>query len=870
MKKTPPKLPGWLVKLCAWYEDGFVVFGDVCEEYYEVANTRGLFYARLWFWWHCFRSFPIFISDLVIWRTTMFSNYIKVAFRNIRKQKGYAFINIFGLAIGMAVCILILLWVQSELSFDKYHKNANQISRITIDANIGRRMTAPVSAPPMGPALVREYPEVIQAARMYRPNRSPVIVGDKEYFESNVTFADNSIFELFSWPFLKGDQKTALRAPYTAVITEEIAQKYFGNEDPIGKTLRFGGNRDYAITGVVQNIPSNSHFTFDILRSMETRIKEDGDIMENWMNISLYTYVLLAEDVDHRVLEPKIQSVIDSNLGPVLKSLGGSLKLGLQPLTDIHLRSEHPSDIAPQGNIMYVYLFSAIAFFVLIIACINFINLSTARSSSRAQEVGMRKTLGAVRNRLIGQFLGESVLYSMLSLVFSIMLIMITLPWFNSVVGRNLNLNVLQVPWLLPSFIGLALVVGMVAGSYPAFFLSSFQPVRVLRGRVKTGSSNARFRQVLVIIQFAVSIILIIGTMVIYKQLNYFNSKKLGFDKEHVLVLSGLESVMQQSYQTLRDEFKNIPGVLEVGTSSNLPSRGISRSLFQPEGFAQDQSVTMDYKDVDPGFIPALGMKIVAGRNFSEEISTDQDESVIVNETAAKTIGWDDPVGKQFIFSSDQTDQPEETRINVIGVVEDFHNSSLREKIEPMILFYNPDGFGTFAIRIAPAETQRTIDQIKTKWKEIVPLMPFDFLFLDESFDSQYRAEERMGNLTLRFGILAIFIGCLGLFGMASYTTEQRTKEIGIRKALGASVSTIVRMLSKEYIVLVVIGNLIAWPAAYLLMKSWLSNFAYSTSLAFWVFAASAVLSLAVAILTVSYQSIRAALSNPADSLRYE
>jgi putative ABC transport system permease protein len=869
-KDRPPKIPGWLIKFSAWYDDGFAVDGDLCEEYFENLESKGRTHAGLWCWKQAIRTTPVFLSDFFIWRMIMFLNYLKVALRNIKKQKGYALINIAGLAIGMAACFLILLWVQDELGFDAYHENADSIYRLTIDASLGTQMKAPVTAAPVGPAMASEYPEVLQYARLSRPNRSPVVVGDQEFFEENVAFADNSLFELFSFPFLSGDSRTALKTAYTAVITEEIARKYFGDADPIGKMIKFGGDRDYAITGVVKNIPANSHFTFDILRSMETQYAEIRPLMENWMAISQYTYILLAENADHKALEQKLPALIEKNMGPILESIGASITLFLQPLRDIHLHSDFAGDIAAQGDIRYVYIFSAIALFVLMIACINFVNLSTARSATRAQEVGLRKTLGAVRHRLVGQFLGESVVYSLLSLVLAVILIQVAMPWFNTLTGRRLGLNVFQMPWLIPAFLGLALVVGITAGSYPAFFLSAFQPVRVLRGKLKFSPRNIHFRRVLVVVQFAISIVLILGTMMIYKQLVYMKSKDLGFDKEHVVVLPGLSDVMESSYSTLRNEFKNLPGVIAAGATSMVPGRGIRRSAFQPEGFTQEQSQTMDYLDIDPDFLTALGIQTVAGRNFSEDLTTDRNESVLINKTAAKKFGWDNPLGKQFIFAPDDDSQEGETRMNVVGVIKDYHNTSLRLKIEPMVLFYDPASCGAFALRISPSNIQKTMGLIRGKWKELLPQKPFDYFFLDDSFDSQYRAEERIGNLLLRFSLLAIFIGCLGLFGMASYTTEQRTKEIGIRKVLGASAGAIVRMLSREYIVLVAIGNLIAWPAAYFMMKIWLDNFAYRTSLALWIFIAAALVSLAIALLTVSFQSVRAALSNPVDCLRYE
>jgi len=870
VKHSPPKIPGLLIKISAWFEDGRGVYGDLCEEYFEIRENRGRPHAQIWFWGQCLRTFPVFLKDFFVWRTIMFKNYLKVAFRNIRKQKGYAFINISGLAIGMAACLLIMLWVNDELNFDSFNKNADHIYRLTIDANMGTRMKAPVSPTPAGPAMVQEYPEVLQYARLTRPNRIPVIVGDKEYFEENVAFADNSIFEIFTFPFIEGDSKTALATAYSAVITETTAHKYFGGDNPIGKMIKIDGDSDYAVTGVVEDVPGNSHFSFNVLRSMETQYAENRQVMENWLAVSQYTYILLDKNTEYKEFEKKLPAFIDKNIGPTLKSYGLSLALNLQPLKQIHLHSDFPGDIAAQGDILYVYLFSGIALFVLIIACINFVNLSTARSASRAKEVGMRKTLGAVRSRLVGQFLGECVVYSLLALFLALVLLILVMPWFNTVAGRSLSLNMMQIPWLIPGFIGLALFVGFAAGSYPAFFLSSFHPVSVLRNKARVGSKNILFRRILVISQFAISIALIIGTMMIYKQLMYMKSTELGFNKEHVVVLPGLRDVLPDSYQTVTGELKNIPGVINVGASSLVPGRGITKSLFRPEGFAQNESQPMDYRSIDPGYISTLDIKIIAGRNFSEDLSTDQTESVLINETAAAKFGWKNPIGKQFILNPDQSDQGEETFINVIGVVKDYHITSLREKIEPMIIFYDPSLYSIVSIRIAPENIQKTLSLIQSKYKELAPNKPLDYFFLDESFDSQYRAEERMGNLTMRFSLLAVFIGCLGLFGMASYTTEQRTKEIGIRKILGASIGKIVRMLSKEYILLVTLGNLIAWPTAYFLMKSWLNNFAYRTSLALWVFLGAAFLSLIVALLTVSYQSIKAALSNPADSLKYE
>jgi putative ABC transport system permease protein len=809
----------------------------------------------------------------------MFKNYLKVALRNIRKQKGYAFLNISGLAIGMAVCLMILLWVRGELSYDTFHLEADNIYRLGIDANLGSPIKAPVSMPAAAPSLIRDLPEVLKAARIIRPRRASVTFEDKEFFEEGVGFADNSFFDIFSFPFLSGDSAGALEAPNTAVITETTARKYFGDEDPIGKTIKIGGDRAYAITGVLKDIPANSHITFNILRSMQTQLVDNPQFESNWFNVSLFTYILLAPNSAATALEQKLVPFSDKYMGPTLKALGGSLAFFLQPLKRIHLHSNFAGDIGAQGDIRYVYIFSGIALFVLLIACINFINLATARSAGRAREVGMRKVLGAVKRSLAVQFLGESVFLSLISLVVAVGLILAAMPWFNSVTGGALNLNVLAVPWLIPAFLGFALLVGIVAGIYPAFFMASFQPVRALKAGAKKAGSNLGLRRVLVIFQFAISVVLIIGTIVIYRQLDYVKNARLGFDKERVVVLPGLQDVLATSYDTLRSELGNVPSVTGVGVSSRVPGRGINKSVFFPEGFSTDQPQTMDLLHVDSGYLEVMKIPIMEGRNFSDDMASDREESVLINRTAVRSFGWDSAVGKRFVFPSiedDSQDQPPADAnegpdaLNIIGVVEDFHVASLREKIEPLIITNNFDNFADISLRIAPGNISATLDKIKGRWKSLVPNQPFNYFFLDESFDSQYRAEERMGNLSLRFSLLAIFVGCLGLFGMASFSAEQRTKEIGIRKVLGASAPSIIQLLAKEYLWLVALSNLIAWPAAYFLMKSWLANFAYRTSLGIWLFAGALGLSLVVALITVSFQSVKAALSDPVRSIRYE
>jgi len=774
------------------------------------------------------------------------------------------------LAIGMAVCMLISIWILNELSYDRFHEKADRICRITIDLELGSTLHAPVSLTAAGPALEFDFPEVITAARIDRPNRVSVKYEDRLFQEADVSYAENAIFDIFTFPFVSGDPKTALEAPYSVVVTESMARKYFGDEDPLGKILRFNNEKDFSVTGVVEDVPPNSHFRFNMLRSFQTLIAE-GDVRDDmWFDLRFYTYLLLDAHVDAKKLEQKLPGFADKYLGKALKASGGSIQMHLQPLKSIHLYSDFERDISTNSDIATVYLFSGIALFVLLIAGINFINLSTARSATRAQEVGMRKTLGAVRNRLIGQFLGESLINSLIAMALAIMLIQLSLPLFNSVIGSELALNIVQTPWLISGFLGLAVIVGMFAGIYPAFFLSSYNPVQVLKGHRKAGGVNSRLRRILVIFQFAISIGLIAGTIVVYKQIVFMKNKELGFDKEQVVIIPQMTENLRKSYRSIRTELLSLPGVIDVGASDLVPSRGHLIAPFLPEGFPDDQRMTMDYMDVDDHYIPMMGMEVVAGRNFSEDFATDPEESVIINETAAKKIGWDNPVGKRFVFRPPPDSGGEVFYVSVIGVVKDFHLHSLRQRIDPLIIFFDYDSLLTLSIRIASDNIPHTVGLLEKKWKELDPNRPFNFLFLDDSFDSLYRKEERLKNITFYFSFLAVFIGCLGLFGMASFTAEQRTKEIGIRKVLGASVPRIVCLLAKEFVLLVVVANLIAIPVAYFAMNRWLQSFAYRMAIHPLVFVLSTALSLSIALITVSYQAVQAALSNPADSLRYE
>jgi putative ABC transport system permease protein len=799
----------------------------------------------------------------------VFKNYLKIALRNLKKHRGYSFINIAGFAISMACCILIILYIYSELNYDRYHENADRIYRLGTNFDIGKmHAKAAVSNHPIGPALSRDYPEVLNAARI-RPYRRRTLVEykEKQFFEEKVFYADNSVFDVFSFPLIRGDRKSALATAYSLVITADAAKKYFVEDDPIGKTLRFNNDSDFTVTGIIKNVPQNSHFTFDMLCSFETIYQHNPAQREKWMgDFNNYTYLLLQENYDFRELEQKFPQLIDKHIGRILKLVGGKVEFFLQPLTSIHLYSDLEGEISGNSDIAFVYIFAAIALFILLIACINFINLSTARSAQRAKEVGMRKVLGSHRSQLIKQFLSESITYSFLAFLIALMLVQLALPLFRSLSGTTLSFKFDEIFWLVPYLIGFVFLIGLIAGSYPAFFLSAFRPVRVLKGRSKAGAANSRFRSVLVVLQFAISIILIVGTGVITNQLHFMKEKRLGFNKEHVVVLPIREGSIVQSIESIKEELRSHSGVVSVAASSAVPGHGASRhNAFLPEGFELDESQMIGAISIDHNFIPTLDMEVIAGRNFSPEFVADNKKSALINEAAAREFGWDDPIGKTVTELTGNG-----ITKTVIGVVKDFHVESLRKKIGPLYIENEPSAFGCISIRIRPRNVSGTMEFLRKKWKEFDSSGTFDYAFLDESFDSQYRAEERLSTIFSYFTLFAIFIACLGLFGLASFTAEQRTKEIGIRKVLGASVYDIVILLSKEFTKWVLLANIIAWPVAYYAMNKWLQDFAYRINTGIWIFIIAGALAVTVALLTVSYQAIKSALSNPVETLRYE
>jgi len=800
----------------------------------------------------------------------MLRNYIIVTLRKIAKQKAYAFINIAGFAVGLATCILILLYVVHELSYDRFHSQAGRIYRIGVEGNLsGENVKYPLSNLGVGPAMLKDYPEIVSFTRLYPMSRIPIKYDEKNFFEERIAYVDPHFFEVFSFSLIQGNPKTALVAPYSIVLTSDMAEKYFGDENPLDKQLKLNNRYDYNVTGVMENFPENSHLKLDFLCSIETFYVINDRNVQEWTNFNNYTYLLLGENANPQEFAEKFPAFIENYLSNMKKLLGGYLNFFIQPITDIHLHSNLGYEMPGNSDIAYVYIFSAIALFILMIACINFMNLSTARSVGRAKEVGLRKVMGAEKQMLVKQFLVESMLYCVVSLVVAIGLIRMILPVFSTLAGVKIGFPFGEMPWLIPAFIGFTLFTGLLAGSYPAFFLSAFEPVKVMRGALKSGAASSRFRSVLVVVQFVISIALLTGTSIMLNQLRFMKNKDLGFDKENIIVIPIMDRSIRENIQVIKSEIRSYRDVLDVCAASDLPGSYPDYSAFVPEGYTAEQTQLMHRINGDPDLVTTLGMKIIAGRNFSTEFSTDPDNAVIINETAAQKYGWDEPLDKKIgFFTSGEMNEVQYRR--VIGVVQDFHVRSMHDKILPLLLTNERDYLEEIAVRIKPGAASGTLEFLREKWTELDPNRPFDYYFLDRYFNQQYQSDERLNKIIGYFTLFAIFVACLGLFGMASFMAEQRFKEIGIRKTLGATVSDIVVLISKDVVKLILIANIIALPLAYYILHRWLESFAYRTGISVLTFIISAAIVFFIGYLTIAYQSIKAALLNPVDAIRIE
>jgi putative ABC transport system permease protein len=796
---------------------------------------------------------------------TMIKNYLKIALRNVKKHKGYSFINIAGLVVGMLCCILILLWVQDELSYDRYHKNADRIYRITYAEVIGDAFDHYALSPFGGTQAIAAEVAGISTYTRLMERTGLIKYAENKFDERNIFYVDKDFFQIFSFELIEGDPTTALEDPGSIVLTQEMARKIFGNKPALGETLNLNADGDLQVTGVVKNVPRNSHFHFNYLVSINTIQERRARILDSWLGIAGCSYLLLEKNADAEIIEKNIAPVVDKHAGERAREVGTEMFYYLQPLTDIHLKSKLAAEIEGNGDIRYVYVFSLIAMFILLIACINFMNLSTARSAKRGKEVGLRKVLGAYKKRLVVQFLLESIGFAFVSLILALGLIWLLLPVFNDLTGKEITATSLLSLVVIIGLLFLVIITGVAAGSYPAFYLSSFQPIDTIRQKVQKGSGRSSLRNSLVILQFAISIILIISTLVVLKQLNYMKNQKLGFNKEQVLAMYIRGQGLAQQFDAFKNELKKDAEILGASYSSGIPGRtGAVLTTFL-EGQPDNVSFTFDYIFSDYNFLKTYEIDLIQGRDFSRDFGEDKEGAFLINETAMSKLGWgEETVGKKIGYSRDAM-RP------IVGIVKDFHYKSLKHVIGPLAIYLRPGQNNVLSVKMNTDDISRTLSYIEKAWNTFEKERSFEYFFVDENFNALYHSEERLSQIITFFAFIAIFVACLGLFGLASFTAEQKTKEIGIRKVLGASVGSIVFQLSRNFVKWVLVANVIAWPLTYFVMKNyWLSNFPFRISLSFLTFALAGLMALCIALMTVGFQSIKAALADPVHSIRYE
>jgi putative ABC transport system permease protein len=807
----------------------------------------------------------------------MFKNYVKITLRNFWKHKGFSFINIFGLAVGIACCLMIVLYVLDEISYDRYHKKADQIYRVGIDGFINNMaFHGVITCAPMAQTLVREFPEVTAATRLRNFGYPVFRYEDKVFSEERVFWVDQAFFDVFTTSFIRGDPKTALTEPNTIVLTQSMALKYFGREDPLGKSLNADHRRDYLITGVVEDVPHNSHFHYDFLASLTTYEDSRSPI---WISNNYYTYVLLRKDALPKAFEAKLEELVKKYVGPQIQvaagitleqlfESGGKWGYFIQPLTDIHLRSHLEFEIEPNGDIAYVYIFSIIAIGILFVAGINFVNLATARSVNRAREVAIRKTVGSRRTQLIRQFLAETTMMSFIAVLIALIAVQTLLPAFNTITGKDLAVPYLQNAYTIPSLLGVVLLVGVLAGLYPAFFLASFDPANVLKSETMGRTRKSSLRNVLVVFQFTVSIVLIVGTFIVNRQLKYIQNKNLGFNKDQIIVVKKTDDIGNQ-IQAFRQELVKNTKVIDATNTGRLIGETFGNSAFKLAGTTGEETHLLWTYYTDPYFTDTYQIEMAAGRYFEEGRQADQ-QAVVLNETALQKLGLTDPIGKQIVALGPT---PEQSRtFSIVGVMKDFHFESLHFQIRPLIVFpWPPNDRGRYvSVRVHSEGMRETLAFLKNTWHKFAGNQAFEYEFFDDHFAKIYLSEERTGQIFFAFSLLAIIIASLGLFGLAAFVAEQRTKEVGIRKVLGATETGIIFLLSQQFTKWVLLSNLLAWPVAYYFMHKWMQTFAYQAGISIWSFLLAATVVLVIALLTVSYQTIKAARSNPIELLRYE
>jgi putative ABC transport system permease protein len=806
----------------------------------------------------------------------MFKNLIKHSIRSFKRQRAYIIINILGLSIGIACSLLIALYVINEASYDKYNAKKGRIYRTILNGKIGGQEVIVASSPAiMGPTLVKEFPEVEDYLRMNSSGPTVLEYNNQTYTEDHLVQADSSFFNFFSIPVLKGNPENLLNAPHKVVLSESTAKKIFGNENPVDKPIRIGTDTvRYTVTGVMADVPQNSHFEANLITSFLTNSRSKDPA---WMNNSFSTYLLLKPNTSYKSVDEKFPSLLQKYVGPEIQkytsisfddflSKGNKYRFYLQNLTDIHLDTSIQQDFKAPVDPKYLLIFGGIAILIVLIAAINFMNLSTAQASRRAKEVGIKKVAGSTRGMLVTQFLSESFMLSFISLIIALFIIKLTLPYFNNLLGADLGLNLLDTWYTIPSLILFSLFVGLLSGSYPAFFLSSFNPYEVLKGSTKSSMNNGRLRRILVVFQFAVSILLIVGTMIMYRQIKYMLNRDLGFNKEQLIVINRA-GALGNKMKSFKETVRNIPGVVNISSSTAIPGRTNNNNGYMMEG-RKDETFLMATSWVDYDFLDTYGMTLADGRPFNKSFASDKD-ACIINETARKDFKVGDIARTRFM---EPRDSGKVGYLPVIGVVKNFNFESLRNPIGPYILKFQGEDrlWGYITVRLSAQNYSRTISDIENIWKEFVSNNPLQYYFLDADFELMYKQEKQNAQMAVIFSILAILIASLGLFGLTSYTVEQRTKEIGVRKAMGSSVTGIYVVISREVIILVSISAILSWPIIYYIAGKWLENFYYRINLGALSFITGLTIALGIALLTISYRIVRAAKVNPAQSLKYE
>ena len=875
---SPPKVAQWIIQHLSEYEKRFSIEGDLMEVYKYKVGRKGKRRAKMWYWSQTIKGLVLYWQLLIRGNLDMFHNYLKVSFRNIKRHKGYSFINVLGLAIGISCCILIFTFLRHELSYDSFHKNENSLFRIVRTAKLpgGEKDIIAIHPVPLGPALLAEIPQVSHFVRFIGGN-AVVSFGEKSFSE-RLVFADAPLFDVFTFPLLKGDPAAALKELHSIVLSETAAKKYFGDGEPLRKILTLtmeGERQEFIVTGVAQIIPENSSIKFDFVLPYEN-YPAYNRVITNWRSSRTHTYVKLSENVQPSDIEKKFPGFASKNFGEVIKrgQKNGYLsqdrdawQLHLQRIRDIHLDPKVKWGKESTSNPVNLYILSGIALLVLLIACINFITLAMGRSTYRAKEVGVRKVLGGVRKQLLTQFLGESLLLSFLALILGMVFAKAFLSTFNNLVNKNLIIDYSAGGITLLFIVGLMFLVGIFAGSYPAVFLSAFRPVDALQAKVKIGGKGIVTKS-LVMIQYILSIFLIISTLVMWRQLNYIRSKPLGFDKEQIIYIQTY-SFWQESegagiFEIYRNELTGHSEILNISCADSSFTDGWSIEEWEQNG----QKKTAFVYRIDHNYLDTLGIELLQGRNFLKKFTSDESEAVIINEALAKQFEWDSAIGQKLYGFNNVQGLTDPT---VIGVVKNYHFESLHNEIAPVILHINPSWpIQTILVKIRPDNISQTLTYLRETWQKITSHKPFEYYFLSDDVDRQYREEARWSKIVSYSSLLAILISCLGLFGLTSLRVAQRTKEIGIRKILGASVPKVVQLISLEFIKLVTVANLIAWPAAYLVMHRWIQSFAYRIPIEVWIFLLAAALAILIALVTVCLQSVKAAISDPVQALRYE